>query len=178
MLQAMALTGADVVFCRANSRTPWLPTKPAYQQLPSAVLLHGNFIPNNCYIIRTEILLRSGIRAAEDIHYLDDWDFLISLMAAGARFHFLNEMHSEIRIIGDGSRLEKLYPEHYLECEARVMEHALAVAKTLGIEYFYRSIAEFRFDARSPLTEAEWALIKATRDDLFKENVGSADAGR
>jgi hypothetical protein len=70
-----------------------------------------------------------------------------------------------------------LYPELYLECEATVLEHGRATAKMLGIGYFHRSIAEFSFAGRAPLTPAEWGLINAT-EDLFKGKVGSADAER
>ncbi|HEV2261139.1 MAG TPA: hypothetical protein VGR69_02480, partial [Candidatus Rubrimentiphilum sp.] len=164
LLRAMSITSAEIVCCRANKRTPWQDAEATGEQRPGATLVVGNFIPSNCFMVRTELLLRSGVRAKEDMTYLEDWDLLVGLLQAGASFHFIDEVHSEFRLIGDGSVEKKRYPEHYRECVKRGQAHGARAASALGAGYFYQSIAQFDFSARPPLTREEWYQLRQTQN--------------
>jgi hypothetical protein len=151
----MNMTGCDVAVALANSRVPWKPSQPGHQQLPVSALVAGNFIPIHCYVIRTAFLAANALRFQENIDYLEDWDFLVGLLDAGARFFLLPEVLCEYRIIGDGNQQEKRNREHFEHCERMVLEKGRLAARRLGMARFVRDLAAFDFDQRAALSPAE-----------------------
>ncbi|CAN7409263.1 hypothetical protein LJR009_003485 [Bosea sp. LjRoot9] len=151
----LSRTGCDVGVALANSRVPWNPPQPGHQQLPVSALVAGNFIPIHCYAMRTAFLTANPLRFQEDIDYLEDWDFLVSLLDAGARFFLLPEVLCEYRIIGDGNQKEKRNQEHFEQCERMVLEKGLLTARRLGLKRFVRDLAAFDFEERAALSPAE-----------------------
>lgn len=158
---ALAISGADIAYCTTNSRVPGQQPVSAHPPLPTAALVVGNFIPINAYVVRTDLLIKSGARMREDIHYLEDWDFLVSLLYADAKFTALNETLSEFRIIGDGNVEHKQDPEHFEHCRKIVNARGGLAAKQVGIERFYRDILDFDFSARPALSPQDKAHIQA-----------------
>ncbi|QEZ47536.1 glycosyltransferase [Cupriavidus oxalaticus] len=161
---ALRISGADIAYCMTNSRVPGQQPKSAHPPLPTAALVVGNFIPINAYVVRTGLLVKSGARMRDDIHYLEDWDFLLSLMCANARFAVLNETLSEFRIIGDGNTELKQDPEHFEHCRRIVNARGGLVAKHVGLERFYRDVLDFDFSARPSLLPQDRAHIQAALD--------------
>ncbi|WP_167760018.1 glycosyltransferase [Paraburkholderia pallida] len=164
LLATLRLNGADVAYCTTNSRVPGQQPKSAHPPLPTAALVAGNFIPINAYIVRTELLIKSGARMREDIHYLEDWDFLLSLMYANGNFTLLNETLSEFRIIGDGNTEQRNDPKHFKHCEKIVNARSRLVAKQVGMAEFYRDLLAFDFSARPAFSVHEKAHVKAALD--------------
>ncbi len=145
MVEAFCLTGADVVYGLVNSRTPGGKADTLHMPLPTACLVAGNFIPTNAYAVRTDALAGSGIRVLEDVDYFEDWDFLLSLLGAGLRFHLVPEALGEFLMIGDGNTLTKRDPAHHDLCQARAMDHGARVAAALGMARYYRDLMDFDF---------------------------------
>lgn len=164
LLMALEMRDADIAYCTTNSLVLGQKPKSAHPPLPTAALVAGNFIPINAYVVRTELLVKSGARMREDIHYLEDWDFLLSLMCAKADFVHLNETLSEFRMIGDGNTEQKQYPEHFEHCRRIVSARGGFVAKKLGLDWFYRDILDFDFAARPALLPNDKAHIQAALD--------------
>lgn len=148
-------TGGDIGVCLANSRVPWEVARPGHQPLPVSSLVAGNFIPIHCYVMRTELLVSNAISFDERVDYLEDWDFLVSLLATNARFAFLPEVLCEYRIIGDGNQQNKRDQVHFEECQRMVLERGRATADHLGLRRFIVDLAEFDFHERPPLSQAE-----------------------
>jgi cellulose synthase/poly-beta-1,6-N-acetylglucosamine synthase-like glycosyltransferase len=146
MTQALTLSRADVVFALTNQREFGWAARAGWQPRPVACLVGGNFIPTNSFIVRVKTLISNGVRFREDLDYLEDWDFLISLMLAGANFHLVPETLSEFRIISDGNRPIKRDPKHYEICRRRVTVRGRLAARLLGLPAFYRSLLDFGFD--------------------------------
>lgn len=151
LTELMDLSGADVAVCLSNKRVPWEPATGGFELLPIASLVAGNFIPIHCYIVKTDFLLRNGMRFREDMDYLEDWDFLLALVAAGGQFACSSEVLCEFRIIGDGNRVVKQNPEHYEECRERVLARGRLAAQRLGIGGFLKDLADFNSVERSEL---------------------------
>jgi len=121
--------------------------------MPSASILFGNFIPINCFAVRIDSLIASGARFREDMDYLEDWDFLVSLLGAGLHFSLIHEVLSEFRIIGDGNTTIRRHPEHFEECRRRVWARSAMAAKQIGLGRFYRDLLDFDFSERPALSE-------------------------
>lgn len=155
LVGALVGNGADVAFGLSTKRTPWQAPERGPDALPIPALVAGNFIPIHCYIVRTDFLVRSGVRAREDMHYLEDWDFLVAMLAAGARYSFISDYVCEFRIIGDGNRVVKQDPEHYDDCRDRVFVRGSVTAASLGFGFYLRELARFPFDARAKLEPGE-----------------------
>ena len=151
LCNAMALTGAGLVFGLTNARSMAGGLSAAYPPLPAAALVAGNFIPTNSFILRLDALLETAVRFREDLHYLEDWDFLLSLLAAGVDFHAVWETLAEFRLLGDGNVDVRRSPDLFAHCEAEVHSHARQVARSLGAGAFYRDLATFDFGRREAL---------------------------
>lgn len=149
MAEAFALTGADVVYALANRRAPGGASEPSHMPLPVSCLVAGNFIPTNAYAVRADLLADSGVRAPEDMDYFEDWYFLVSLLAAGARFHLLPEAVGEFLLIGDGNAPSKRDPAHHAFCLSRVLARGEKVAADLGLGRFHRDLVDFDFAAEA-----------------------------
>src|SRR5262249_24372081 len=136
LTELVDLTGSDLGFAVANSSIPSKVAQAGHQPMPASVLLVMNFIPIHCYIVRTAFLLATDVRVQEDMDYLEDWDFLLALFAAGARFSSLPEVICEYRIIGDGNRRQKRFPEQFEKCKSRVLKKGRATAFRAGLDRF------------------------------------------
>ncbi|TCT06912.1 hypothetical protein [Aquabacter spiritensis] len=145
MVEGFRLTGADVVYALVNRRPLGGAPEPAHMPLPASCLVAGNFIPTNSYAVRTDVLLESGVRALEDVDYFEDWDFLVSLLAADCRFHLIPEAVGEFLLIGDGNAPSKRDPAHHALCLARVQDRGRQAAARRGIGRFYRDLMDFDF---------------------------------
>jgi hypothetical protein len=152
LVRVLELSGADIAVAVANQRVPWQATEIGHQLLPVSALAAGNFIPIHCYAVRADFLRSSGARFREDMDYLEDWDFLVGILGTGGRFHLIDDVLCEYRVIGDGNTLVKREPEHYGDCVDRVMAHSRLVARRLGIGRFCRDLATFDFNMRSDVT--------------------------
>jgi hypothetical protein len=175
--EALASTDWDVVYVQASQREPGAAATPAVRPMPTACLVAGNFIPSNCFAVRVDTLVASGARFPENMDYLEDWDFLLSLLTAGARFGLVPEVHSEIRVIADGSKPIKTNPHHYAECHERIKAHSLQAAEKLGFDGFIHSCMDFDFRQRPPLYQAESALLIDARRvflDVSRNGSGSS----
>jgi SAM-dependent methyltransferase len=166
LTRALSISHADVAYCTTNSRIPGKQATAMHPPLPTACLVAGNFIPINAYIVRTDILVRNRVRLREDIDYLEDWDFLLSLLQANARFALLNETLAEFRLIGDGNVTTKKNPEHFEHCRKIVCVRGNLVAKQLGVARLFRDILDFDFGARPALTPQCLAHINAAMESF------------
>jgi len=155
MVAALNYSGADVVFCKTNRCEPGGAVEIGVMPLPPACLISGNFFPINSFAIRLDFLSEIGAKFLEDINYLEDWDFLLSLMGAGAQTFLLPETLAEFRIIGDGNRPVKSDPEHYEYCRSTVMRRVADTASLRDLVSLYESILEFDFDDRPDLDPDE-----------------------
>ena len=145
--EALQWSGADLVYAMSNKRWPWRPAEPGPSPLPASCLVSENFIPCNSYGLATSFLRRCGIRFDEDMLYLDDWDFLLSLWSFGAHFQFLPQTVSEFRIINDGNTISKRFPELYAQSVARMQKKAwdIALSSKGGMARFRRDMLDFEW---------------------------------
>lgn len=164
LIMALSLTASDVVYCITNSRVPGQQAESEHPPLPTSCLVAANFIPINAYVVRTTLLVKSGARLREDINYLEDWDFLLSLLYAGGKFSLLNETLAEYRIISDGNTLFKKDPAHFEHCNNIVAMRGAFVARQLGMGHFYRDVLDFDFSLRPDLPEQSNQQIDAASD--------------
>lgn len=160
----LGITGCDLAYGLANQRELWAAPKPCHMPLPASCLGVANFIPTNAYIVRIDVVLLNHIRFREDLDYLEDWDFLVSVLEAGSQFQFVPETVSEFRHTGDGNTEIKRHPQHFAECQAAVAAHCNTVANKLGAGYFYRDVLAFDFDQRPALLPSETANILAAQE--------------
>jgi hypothetical protein len=174
LVEVLDWTGADVAVGMSSKSYPGTSPEVSFDLLPPTALLATNFVPVHAYVVRTDFLVRSGVRLRETMHYLEDWDFLVALLAAGASFAQIPEFVSEFRIIGDGNRLQKEDPAHFFECRERVLARARAAAARLGINRFLADIATFNFADRPPLRPAEIRHLIDVRNMFLKEGDGLA----
>jgi glycosyltransferase involved in cell wall biosynthesis len=143
MAAAMTFGQADMAYARANRRKPWQAAVRGHLALPTAGLLVRNFLPINSYCLRLCALAAAKVRFDEEMEYLEDWDFLLSLLDKGLRMKALPETLSEFRVIGDGNTRHKKEPKLYRECQVRIARRCEALGPRLGPSFLYRSIAEF-----------------------------------
>lgn len=148
MVEGFRLAEADVVFGLTNKRAPGAAAaEPSHMPLPTACLVAGNFMPTNSYAVRTELLAEAQVQVAQDMDYFEDWDLLISLLAAGARFHLIPEAVGEFLLIGDGNIPHKRDPVHHAQCLRRALARGEETARRLGMAQFYRDLLDFDFGA-------------------------------
>lgn len=143
MVDELYSSGSDVVYCLANARVPGEQVFYQHDAMPSSCLVYLNFIPTNAFIVKTKFYFENKVMFRDDLRYLEDWDFLQSLLIAGAKFSFISEALSEYRIIGDGSTVLKNDPVRF-ECARRLVSaRGALIAKWLGMNYFYKDLVEF-----------------------------------
>jgi glycosyltransferase involved in cell wall biosynthesis len=169
LIRSLESTGADVAFCLSNKRVAALAPEAGPKPLPPAALVAGNFIPIHCHVVRTDLLVRSGARIREDMDYLEDWDFLLALLAAGGRFAHLPEVLCEYRVTGDGNTAVKRDPEHYEECRERVFARGRSAARKLGLGSLFRDLADFDFAERPALAPEELGHLFDSRHIFMGE---------
>jgi hypothetical protein len=167
-------TGCDIGVCLANSRVPLQDPGPGHQLLPVSALVAGNFIPIHCYIVRTDFILKAAPKFDESMDYLEDWDFLVKLLAANPSFALLPEVLCEYRIIGDGNQENKRDPAHFEHCEKAVLEQGRLAAKRLGIGRWINDLADFDFNQRAALSPAEVDRLIQVRT-IFEAHMNERD---
>jgi glycosyltransferase involved in cell wall biosynthesis len=145
---ALNSTAADVVFGLTNRREADGTVHGDHPAWPTSFLVQQNFIPTNSLAIRANLIRNTGCRFREDIHYLEDWDFLLSLLGTGARFLNIPEVIAEFLITGDGNTLVRQDPRHFSECQFQVLARGRAVARSIGFGRLYRDILDFNEDSR------------------------------
>lgn len=164
LVEALRASDADFAFGQTNA----LPVRgepfAQHQLMPAVALFHGNFIPINSYVARTEAVLATRARFDETLHYLEDWDFLVQLVAGGARGVPVFETIAEYRIIGDGNTAEKRDQAHYDYCLSEVRARGAASAARLPADLFWSGILDFPADRRSAFALHEIAHLVAARD--------------
>jgi glycosyltransferase involved in cell wall biosynthesis len=160
---ALGLTGADLAYCGSNAVPAQGESHAMHGILPAAALFGGNFIPINAYAVRTEAVLAANARFDETIDYLEDWDFLVQLMAAGVRAIPVFETLSEFRLIGDGNSMQRRDPVHFDHCLTRVRGNAAAAAARLPVALFWRDVFDFPTERRLALKTTEIAHLQAAK---------------
>lgn len=148
IISAFNFTNADVVYGLTNKREPGGSLQGAHPAMPTSFLVSGNFMPTNSFAIRTSVIRATDCRFRDDIHYLEDWDFLLSLLEGGARFALIPEVISEFLVIGDGNTTVKNDPKHYAECHFELLAHGRAVARSIGLGRMYRDLLDFNEEGR------------------------------
>ena len=162
MVHALEISGADLVYAEANRRQPWHEHSVGPKLMPSACLVTGNFIVINGFALRVDTLIQSGVSFEEDMEYVEDWNFLISLLGAGVTFSPLFETLTEFRIFSDGNTEQKRFPEQAHACSIRCLDNGTKASQALGLSGFYASLTSFDFNARSPLEPEEEDQIMKT----------------
>ena len=176
MAEALAVTGADIVYSIANKRFMDGRIANGPLSLPPICLIAENFIPCNSYGLRSSVIKSLGIRFDEYKRYLDDWEFLLALFRAGVKFHFLPETLSEFRITNDGNIAEKKYPDIYADCASGVRRQARQFVSSgaLTRAAFQRDM--LRFDWSEPVLCGRFEpRIPDAAADMLARNV-DADA--
>jgi hypothetical protein len=161
--EALTFGGTDLVYAETSRREPWFEPTVGPRLLPPACLVVGNFITNNAFALRVPPLMSSGIRFDEHMEYLEDWDFLISLVGAGINFMPLFETLSEFRIFADRNNSIKRLPLVFERCREATVRKGADLARKLGPAYFYESVCRFNFEMRMPLEPSEIAVLADTR---------------
>jgi GT2 family glycosyltransferase len=164
LLEALRAGDADLAFGQTNA----LPMRGEpflqHQLLPAVALFHGNFMPIHSYIVRTEAVLAAKARFDETLHYLEDWDFLLQIVAAGGRAVPLFETVAEYRILGDGNTEQKRDQAHFEHCMTTVRARGAVAAARLPGSVFWADVLDFPTDRRAPLAPGEIAHLEAARD--------------
>ncbi|RAI18273.1 hypothetical protein CH337_14640 [Rhodoblastus acidophilus] len=173
LADALQFARADLVYSQANRREPWREHEMGPELFPAACLVASNFITNSCFALRTEALLRSDVRFAENMEYLEDWDFLIALLRKGLRFAPLFETLSEFRIFSDGNTEQKKFPDLFETCHQICCDNGRKAAKDLGLPSFYESLLAFNFDRRPPLDDRSTERILSARALFEAEWLGA-----
>ena len=150
MSAALAWGGADIVYGMSNKRIPGRMVEtdsPGHMPMPPSCLVAQNFITCNSYVLSTEFVRRCDARFDEYLYYFDDWDFLLTLWSAGARFQFIAEVVAEYRIVGDGQLniADRQYPKLAAANFSQVREKArkIACATENGFIRFQHDLVDF-----------------------------------
>lgn len=143
LLRSAMDTRADVVYGLSNSVDTNGRRHCQHAPCPSIALLGGNFITVGSYIVNLRSFLKTGIRFSEDIHYLEDWEFLIRLLENGMTFMPYFKAVSEYRMIGDGNTDSRNRPEEYVFCSQIVMATAARASLSFDIMDFWRDVCTY-----------------------------------
>jgi len=163
LVEAMRRRGADLAYGLTNALPVSGEPVPQHQLLPTVSLFHGNFMPINSYLVRTDALLAVKARFDETLDYLEDWDFLIQVMGGGAKAVPLFETVAEYRLIGDGNTLQRRDPEHFDYCVSVVRQRGAEAARRLSPDHYWSDVLDFPADRRPPLTSKEQAHLLAAK---------------
>ncbi len=167
LANAVRMNDADFAYGMTNA----LPQVGApfiqHNLLPATALFIGNFIPIHSYLLRTEIVLKSNLSFDEGLDYLEDWDFLVQIAAAGAKGVPLFEVISEYRLLGDGNTSQRNDPAHFEDCTNKVVLRGKSHAKKMRASQFWAEVLDFPADRRKALNVHEIAHLDATRN-LFQ----------
>jgi glycosyltransferase involved in cell wall biosynthesis len=178
MAAALSFGQVDMVYARANRRRPWHAPTGGHLPLPTACLLLRNFLPINAFCLSLESLAAAGVRFDETMEYLEDWDFLLSLLDKGLHIMGLPEALSEFRLIGDGNMRRKKEPRLYRQCRAKIARRCEALAMRLGPAFFHRSIGEFDFSNFAPAELQEIEHVVGLVQRRFERQLPQENEGR
>jgi GT2 family glycosyltransferase len=107
-----------------------------YPLLPSAVLLKQNFLPTNGVLFNAAaagaVKERFGSMFPEDMHYLEDWVFLIRAIAADVPYRFFDRFVGEFRMGSDGNTGLRRRPFEFEKCTVKAHTLARQVARDMG----------------------------------------------
>lgn len=134
---------SDVVYGLSNSVSVDGKRVCQHAPCPSIALLGGNFIPIGSYIVNMKSFQKHNIRFAEDIHYLEDWDFLIKILQSGLKFAPYFKAVAEYRLIGDGNTNDRSRPEEFLFCSHIVRASSARASLSFDIIDFWREACYF-----------------------------------
>ncbi|WP_168834099.1 glycosyltransferase [Rhizobium sp. P32RR-XVIII] len=166
LTRLIKLTGVDMAYGMANALPKNGEPYVQHEPRPWHSILAGNFITFNGFLVRVDAVLEAGVTFAEDMHYLEDHDFLVQLLGAGVRAVPLTEVVSEYRLIGDGNAWDKQDPKHFRSCARKVRQRAEEAARTLSRDTFWADILAFPAQDRSAFDEVEVGLLLRSRDML------------
>jgi len=154
MTAALRDARADMVYCIGNALPQSGEPFVKYGLLPPIALLGENFIPANAFVVTTGAVVAARARFAEDMDYLEDWDFLLQLVGAGLRAVPLFETLCEFRVTDRGAQ-GGADPAHDDRCRQQVGGGRRAAARRLSRGAFWRDVLEFPADRRAPLSAHE-----------------------
>ena len=179
MGEALRLSGADLVYAMTNKRWLHKRAEPGPLPLPPSCLVAENFITLNSFVLATSFLRRSGIRFAEDMEYLEDWDFLLSVWSAGGTFFFLPEVVSEFRVTNDGNTAHKKYPDLYEANCSRMQERIRNVVESTnrGLRCFQEDVGRFDWPDDAMTADSRTAVVADMAHQFWLE-VEEQSAGR
>jgi GT2 family glycosyltransferase len=166
----LRMTGADMAYGMANA----LPShgEPYVQHMlrPWLSILGGNFIVFNSFLVRVDAVIDSGAKFDTDMHYLEDYHFLVQMLASGVRAQPLTEVVSEYRILGDGNSDNKQDIKHYEKCSKTVEKLSRVAAASWEIDEFWDDVLSFPTQDGYPFGESELlTMLKAL--SMFKKKV-------
>ena len=159
LVDGLRRSRADVAFGVSNAISEDGAIRARHAPLPAICLCTGNFIPFNSFALRVDALLTARARFSEAHAYLEDWDFLLTLMASGARFAPIFETVSAYRLDNGGGRIEEA---PYASSHRSVSARGHRVGKTLGARAFWRDILDFPEEQSKMLGPDHMAQIEAT----------------
>lgn len=150
---------ADVAFGVSCAISEDRVIRARHAPLPTICLCTGNFIPINSFVVRVDTLLGANIRYSEALDYLEDWDFLLTLMASGARFVPVFETVSAYRLDSGVGRIdETAYASSYCSVSARGFQ----LSRTFGARAFWRDILNFPEEQSRLFGPSQMSQIETT----------------
>lgn len=161
------MSNADFAYGMTNALPPVGDPFIQHNLLPAVTLFVGNFLPINSYLLKTEIVVNFDLKFNENVDYLEDWDFLMQVMACGAKGVPLFEVVSEYRLIGDGNTNNKKDQKHFNECRNKVISRGETCGRKNPASQFWAEILDFPSDRRDDFNANELARLNMTRN-LFK----------
>ena len=166
LTRLIRLTGADMAYGMANALPKNSEPYLQHKLRPTLSLLLSNFIPFNSFLVRVDAVLETNAAFAEDMHYLEDQDFLVQLFGSGMQTALLTEVISEYRLLGDGNADFKQDPDHFRNCQRKVQQRAKVAAGRLSESAFWIDVLAFPTQDRSAFDEVDLDLLHKTRDLL------------
>jgi glycosyltransferase involved in cell wall biosynthesis len=105
---------------------------------PAAVLALCNFITTNGFVANRAAIEAAGAGTlspvSEDLHYLEDWEFMLKCVDAGVMFSVVDAFVGEFRLGSDGNSEKRKFPFEFERCRARVEQLAQRLSRRSGEE--------------------------------------------
>jgi len=167
--EAFSKNACHIVFGGSNKRETDGMLQHAYSPLPLPTLLASNFITTNSIAISTPFLAHTRATFPEDMHYLEDYLFLLDLLSHHPIATPIHDPVSEFALGSDGNTVERKNPTEFSRCLNIVRNKAISTAKQLSTPYFYNQLLTFDFSARCPLSTAEENFILAAEEMVRRD---------
>lgn len=168
LLDVAVNTRSDVVYGLSNSVDADGKRFCQHAPCPSIALLGGNFIPVGSYIVNIKSFQKHKIRFSEDIHYLEDWEFLIKMLQSGLKFTPYFKAVAEYRLIGDGNSDNRTRPEEFLFCSQIVRASAARASLSFDIIDFWRDVCYFPDMETYRISAGGMGALDATKKMLLQ----------